>query len=610
MPQSLTIAQAQNFLCGIIFGMNERMPEVSNDNGGESHQAFGNMQQMLQEMGRQERDNVEDGAANDGIDNNLNEKKPLRINTIEESDEGFNVNFLSRARVVAPGHEGVMVGGPHKETFATREEAEEAIAKDQELAKMLTELSALSKTFGTFCEIKTENDGEYHVTLPTMADSKGNRIGGVRVFESWDEARDYYLDFLERDEVLTRRPLLEIDASPGEKLVMSGLDAFNPRSAPTEKVHPITPFIQDVLIEKHKPGSFTYENTLNEQGWEKDLFQFADKYISKQKPEWLEELEVERMDSLTPKQAIELSMRVVTALTKYKMSDVGMSGGSTEADKGTALELLQGGQKNIDNPDWQGNGICRNFSDTVMAVFESLKASQSRYSRLRNTYCIDQSASEGKIYRPSLKPGRSVPYSRAGRIIKGHAWNAFFTVSAEGGVDTTIIDATWGRQNLETGQIENIDYTLERMEPLVVKQLVRVMSEESEESKVMLEKITKYYALLAKKELLSKRTDSTNYYMVNSFRTICDKKFVQEDLPFEYVKQVGLAYERIMTERVISPEEANGLWYLLKDKNLDNLKIIFSKYKYRGMLSMNNPKIDPEFKGFLKEINQEQRKAV
>jgi hypothetical protein len=164
-------------------------------------------------------------------------------------------------------------------------------------------------------------------------------------------------------------------------------------------------------------------------------------------------LGIEHLDALTPKQAIDLATRIVIDLTKYKWSDtkdvksdVSLKPEKTGADKSTVQQLLQEGLNRRNDPNWEGNGICRNFASSVKAVFEALKASQTRFSQLRDTYVLYEGGMDE--FAPKRQKKNVMEMDRT-----GHAWNTFVTVSREGAANATIIDATWAKRNLDTKKL-------------------------------------------------------------------------------------------------------------------------------------------------------------
>jgi len=378
--------------------------------------------------------------------------------------------------VILPGltwAEREAVVGTIRKHFENRQDAENAVTQARKETGEFYERASLQKTFSAFYRVDEMPDGKFRVVLPGLVDSKTGRYFGTthKDFDSWQEAKEYYLQDRENDERLTKNPLLEIKTGKNEKIAFSDLDAFNPRIAPTEKPHKIPSSIQKYFEEQgrfdgNNPGASTYQETIKQKNWQNGLYSFLSSYLAKDGAAIIKELNIKHLDALTPKQAIELATQIVIDLTKYKKSDTIKQrrqrgedlSEKTRADKNTVLQILKEGQTKRNDPNWEGNGVCRNFACSVKAVFEALKAKQTKFNLLQNTYCLFESGTEG------FESRRKSIYDRTD---SGHAWNTFVTVSKEGAANATIVDATWAKRDLETKKITGLDYTLERMEPMV-----------------------------------------------------------------------------------------------------------------------------------------------
>ncbi len=416
---------------------------------------------------------------------------------INEIEGGFEV--------VLPGlfdKKRELIVGITREHFLTREEAEQAIEKSREAERILFERASLEKTFSkNFFRIDETKDGKFRVVLPGLVNSKtGYYVGtSYKEFDSWDQAKEYFLQTRENQERLTQKPLLEVQTGENERIAFSGLDAFDPRVAPSEQPHEIPASIQKYLmgggrLDGNVPSASTYRETIKEEGWEKRLFSFFQDILNEEGTDTAKELGIEHLDALTPKQAIEVATRIVIDLTKYKWSDtkeeksdISPRSEKTGADKKTVQQLLQEGFNRKNDPGWEGNGICRNFASSVKAVFEALKANQTRFSQLRDMYCLYESGTDE--FAPKRQKKNVTEVERT-----GHAWNTFVTVSREGAANATIIDVTWAKRNLDTKQIEGLDYTLTRMEP-VVHAVGQNLSETTPNKKDQLGHLLSYYVL-------------------------------------------------------------------------------------------------------------------
>jgi len=407
--------------------------------------------------------------------------------------------------VVLPGlfdKKRELIVGTRRENFTTREEAEQAIEKSREADRVLFERASLEKTYQKhFFRIDETKEGKFRVVLPGLVDSKNGYYVGTsyKEFDSWDEAKEHFLKSKENEERFSQKPLLEVQTGENEKIAFSQLDAFNPRIAPSEQPHEIPESIKTYLMGKGRldgtePSASTYQETIKEKDWERKLFSFVSSYLEKDGVETLKELGIEHLDALTPKQAIDLATRVVIDLTKYKWSDtkeaksdIPLKPEKSGADKNTVQQLLQEGLSRKNDPDWEGNGVCRNFASSVKGVFEALKTNQTRFSQLRDTYALYEGGMDE--FAPKRQKKNVMEMDRT-----GHAWNTFVTVSREGAANATVIDATWAKRNLDTKEVEGLDHTLLRMEP-VVHAVGQNLSEGAPNKEEQIQHLLSYYVL-------------------------------------------------------------------------------------------------------------------
>lgn len=418
----------------------------------------------------------------------------------------YDVNEVAEGfEVVLPGlfdKKRELIVGTRRESFTTREEAEQAIEKSREADRILFERASLEKTYQKhFFRIDETKEGKFRVVLPGLVDSKNGYYVGTsyKEFDSWDEAKEHFLKSKENEERLSQKPLLEVQTGENEKIAFSQLDAFNPRVAPSEQPHEIPESIKTYLMGKGRldgtePSASTYQETIKEKDWERKLFSFVSSYLEKDGAETLKELGIEHLDALTPRQAIDLATRIVIDLTKYKWSDtkeaksdIPLKPEKSGADKNTVQQLLQEGLSRKNDPDWEGNGVCRNFASSVKGVFEALKASQTRFSQLRDTYALYEGGMDE--FAPKRQKKNVMEMDRT-----GHAWNTFVTVSREGAANATIIDATWAKRNLDTKEVEGLDHTLLRMEP-VVHAVGQNLSEGAPNKEEQVQHLLSYYVL-------------------------------------------------------------------------------------------------------------------
>lgn len=478
-----------------------------------------------------------------------------------------------RFEVILPGlydasREAIV--GTTKQYFDTREEAEAAIIESQAASRTLFERLSLQKTFGrVLYRIDELPGGKFRVSLPTAVDSRlGVSLGVIRTdFDSWTEAKTFFLTERENEERLTKKPLLEIQIGQ-ERIAFSDFNGFDPKVAPSETTRDVPLAIATYVLQREKlagehPSASTYQETIKEPDWEKKVFSFVTTYLEKEGAALIQDLNIKRLDALTPKQAIELATRIVVALTKYKNSDTKEQRGEhtsadkkTQADMSSALQLLQEGLRNKDNPDWEGNGVCRNFASMTKAVFEALKAKQTRFSQLRNTYALYEAGTE---YKP--KRGKKNVFNvNEG----GHAWNTFVTVGRTGGADATIIDTTWAKQNLDTHKLEGIDYTLTRMEP-VVNEVGKNLPKDAPDTEEQLRHILSYYMLKIDKPGgtggHATEADERQFYFTRALE-LMTKQGAVKDLPADFIQILGEESKQIAPD--MDTSEVETLWQIAK----------------------------------------------
>ena len=491
--------------------------------------------------------------------------------------------------VVLPGlytEKGIV--GVCTNAYDTAESAEQAAQKAQEdtarhfqgKAEFAGDQESLLRTYGHLYHIKQLFGGQYEVITPGLIDMETGYIVGTghKICASWPEAKEYYLQCRESDEKLSAKPLLELRLNKEDVVSISDFDGFDPEVAPTDKVYDLPAAVEKHILSKDSTlGSHTYQKTIEEEDWETKLFSFITSYLEDRGSRVLEQLGIEEMDTLTPKQATGLANRIVLDLTKYKHSDAGKME-KNKSDKKTAVELLQEGLDNIDNRnEWEGNGVCRNFASMVKAVFEALKANQTKFSKLKNSYCT---FSTGQEYRSKRQKEDVVSLRES-----GHAWNTFLTVTSKG-ADATISDVTWGKVDLETGEIKGIDYTFNRMEP-IVKGLSREMTDLAPNQSKQLNQILSYYLLR-----FERPGWSGGHATVEEEKQCIAAQAIEFigahqgdlDVPPELVKIFNDEFERLGNE--ISQSELDVLWSLSKRHQGLSVQRFLENYLQKGALSV------------------------
>lgn len=454
--------------------------------------------------------------------------------------------------------------------FGTKEEAERFIEESKARTKELLEKISLEKTFTPFYRIDEIQDGKFRVTLPGLVESKtGNYIGTThKHFETWQQAKEYFLQKKEIEEGPTKKTLFEIQTSENEKIAFSHLDFFNPQVTPSEETHELPASIEKYLLEGKMGISSapTYQRTIKEHGWERELYSFISSYLEKEGVAMAKELGVERLESLTPKQAIELATQIVIDLTKYykgKEKDAK----NTRADQSTALQLLKEGRIKKNDPEWGGNGVCRNSASMVKAVFEALKANQTKFSQLYNTYCFFEGSHTA--YAPKRRKDSS-PI--------GHAWNTFVTISKGGVANAVVVDVTWGKRNLETKKVEGLDYTLTRMEP-TVNAVGRKLQETAPDKEEQLNHILLFYAIKmgipGDTGGYASPREERQFYATRALGLMVHHD-IPRDLPMWIAVTIGREYLKIAGDAGRS--EIETLYKLSKNNPGLNFRKIFKKY--------------------------------
>ncbi len=414
-------------------------------------------------------------------------KKSTELYSVTETDDG---GF----EVVMPGlfnkEKGFILSTSYSR-FESRAEAVATIEVSKEKSRIMFERASLEKSFtDNFYRIDETEGGRFKVTLPGLRHSEtGHYVGTTtKEFNLWDEAKYFYLQSLEDKSQLTEHPILEIKTGEAEQVSFSDFENFNPKVSPAESPRHISPAVEKYILQKEKLAgeaisASTYQETIKDEGWQRKIYSFVSTWLAEEGKEAAADLRVENLDLLTPRQAVDLTTRLVVELSKYKWSDV--KGGS-KADQSTTLDLLKEGLANKDNDEWEGNGVCRNFASMTKAVFEALKANQTKFSRLRNTYCLYDNGMDE--FAPKRENKNVEDVGRA-----GHTWNTFVTIS-KNEANATIIDTTWAKRNLDTGEVEGLDYTLTRMEP-IIHQIATELSTDAPDKEAQLNHIFSYYQL-------------------------------------------------------------------------------------------------------------------
>ncbi len=480
--------------------------------------------------------------------------------------------------VIMPGLVDSKTGdfcGTTKIKYPSRIEAKKAILRSQKRVLEHAELRDLKNYNGAYLRIEAilhEGHIEYHVTVPDIipfADGRGGGIPHKRVikYTTWDAAKKTLLSCLQRSKNLEAEKLLAITLPSEETFRFFNFVDFDPQVTPSSGTRALSNIVEKYLGYKGEntldKSQYTYKQTIKNENWRTDLYSFLSDYLDNEGADILTDLNIERLDMLTPKQAISLSSRIVLELTAYNEADDSEAGNKkndrSKADQSTALDILKEGRENKTNEKWQGNGVCRNFACSLKAVFECLKSAQINFSRLNDTYChyssdIASNASRSNSFMPKREQFNALSLSAP----IGHAWNTFFTIAENGKIDVSIIDVTWVARNHDAiKQTGNLDHTATRILP-IIKTVAQDMTPDFDLYAEQISKIASYYA-----DRLKKLNEKTDRFSVNEQGALLTDALAfggqQPDFfafPESYVSTVLESAVRIAPELMIEEIEA------------------------------------------------------
>lgn len=359
------------------------------------------------------------------------------------------------------------------------QEAEQMLQNARDNFNSRVEHMSLQRSFSSFHSIQPGEGSNYTVTFPALRslDNPNLLVGTSRKsFDTWEEAKNFYLETRNRreypEEAVFQLKIDDVDYR------FIHLNKFGQRShlsdSPLEVPGKTKVALDFDARNTPKPESaHTYHRTLEVPGWQSQVFGFVENFTkTPEGQQMVDQLGIKDLRLLTPQQAAKLTLEVVTRLKKYSLDEMGLAHGETESDQNDALFLLQKGLRNRDNADFKGNGICRNFASTVKVVFEGLKANQTKFNYLQDTYAFYESGPRAD-FDPAYE-AQSLNVAITLKVDKnsGHAWNSFVTVE-ESGVSQAVVDATWSNFDYDTQESVKLDYTLQRMEKDVYRNLRR-----------------------------------------------------------------------------------------------------------------------------------------
>jgi|GEM_PF-6650577 len=306
----------------------------------------------------------------------------------------------------------------------------------------------------------------------------------------------------ERQSEKEKEPLLDFELEDGTKVIFSEWDSFNPQGS--KETLPIPDSIAGILNQRYiaqerahnARENYVFENTVEEEEWEAKIFKLVEDFLKGEGINIARNFGVNKLDSLEPKQLFGLSLGVVRKLTKY--NDFELHEASKEkvgdqrefltySDQCTAMEILEQGLENLDNPNWIGNGACRTFASTVKTVFSALKARQSPAGTVKNSYCL---------YEMGFDYSATSPFRTDDNP---HAWNVFLNVDNPKEIQFSFPDITWANFNEEDGRVDDFDYTLPRAEPIAFE-----LARAGKITEKSLMKVMEFYGEFLSKELVER----------------------------------------------------------------------------------------------------------
>lgn len=292
--------------------------------------------------------------------------------------------------------------------------------------------------------------------------SQGEEIY-VATGQTAEELKQATLAKMRTLESLRTKPLAEIPVQGDASVSFTSIDHYAPKMAPSIEAYPIPSYLEDKISEKKVKDLYevTHGPTIETEGWQQETFDIVADYLqtSESGQKMIESLGIRSLKSLTPEQAVKLSVWFVQDVSKYSHHETSQpQGEKTPSDQATTMKLLRDGIKNKDNPNWDGNGVCRNVASNVKTVFDALKDQQGEHSMLTNTYAVRSRGSQGDGYHAVRGTSRNAHLTTSLKDRIGHAWNEFITIDVNGSSNITIIDATWGMETPDHLQ----DYTAER----------------------------------------------------------------------------------------------------------------------------------------------------
>jgi hypothetical protein len=398
-------------------------------------------------------------------------------------------------------------------------------------------------------------EGEYRSIVTKNKDGASiNETAGSGVDPS--SALESALEGTRSLESVQTRPLVRIKMKEDAAVDFTELGHYSPKIAPSREAYPVPDYLEGAITDSPY-GIKTYSETVTKDSWDKQLTEIVSDYLTNGEngQQLRRDLRITDLRALTPEQAVKLSLSVVQNLSKYSRDEHGNPDGK-RADGLTAMQLLQEGIASRGDPNWQGNGVCRNIASNTKAVFEALKMNQGEHSMLRNTYAVFDTGYDGEGYDNSREDvdEKFRTFSLDPKVRPGHAWIKFITIDGKGSTNIAIVDPTWALERDAPIALQHMDYTLPRM-----AKLAGDLFAGSKYKKEAFDEISYYYDKLMQKALIDK-TGPEKRARIRDFAMT------------EYLKAAELVLPEFR-EGNSFPNIPNGVTaaaYQLKDKLQDN----------------------------------------
>ncbi|MCK5689282.1 hypothetical protein KAI87_08430 [Myxococcota bacterium] len=167
---------------------------------------------------------------------------------------------------------------------------------------------------------------------------------------------------------------------------------------------------------------------------------------AKSNPKVMRRFGIKNIQHISPRQALLLAEQISTDISSYNHAAIEKNDSGRNTIKARIIAYKMDQWSIVEYFDKDKNGVCRNYTEIVQGVFESLKGMQ-------------QPKSESQLVNSYIKQPSS----------DTHAWNALYTVQPNGVVAVTQVDATWNDFDIDSKTANpssenwswpNTDYTL------------------------------------------------------------------------------------------------------------------------------------------------------